>query len=455
MEMDCDCRDEGPFVMELRDRQVVRLVNSSTLQPSPLIFRAYQASPQQLVNMKADPALEAFHLEILDGVPAVGCLKWAPQPQTCLRILPNRSVDRKGGRGPWATFAIAARDAAGIALRSLGHGTEQPAYLAANTDNGFVATTSLQDPSSRWLFQPEHVASPFDSFDLTEHEYDTFARDGFVIVKGAVPNERVEDALRCINNLLGKGPAAWVVDPDAPTAPGEAPTHKLPPLGHPSIMELVSHTCLGAAVQRLLRGLPVQPGAGQLAVRFPVTDRLESFGDGVLTDAAYRVVHRDDSTQQFHIDGMGKESPLPFSLLCKIGLSDQTSQHCGNFTIFPGSHRNPDVIRWFFAHLSGNEGTAPKPPRPEVGEPLQVRLAPGDAVLVHPYLCHRVGTNTSPNVRYSVIFRFRTRDIAEHAADQEALVQNPMLDFPWFSRGGNACAEDAEAQKAKQQKTSS
>ncbi|CAE7648087.1 ypt2 [Symbiodinium sp. KB8] len=395
--MDPEC-DEKQFLTQLNDGQVVRLVSSTSAKLTPLepyIFRAYRASAQQLRKLELEPDLEAYSFEVVEeGVPALGM---SPQPESCLRILPNRSVDFKGGRGKWATFVIAARDAAGVALRSVGHGIEKPAFLAASS-SGFVAGASVQDPASRWLFQAHvnRMKRPFQDFEFSTEQYDAFAQDGFVILKGAVESDGVQAALRSINHLLGKGPEAWMVDTDAPTEPGEAPKRKLPTSSHPSIEALVTRTCLSVAVERLLGGVPAPPGAGNLAVRFPVVDRLEMSG-GSLTDAAKRVVERDDSTQQFHIDGMGKESPLPFSVLCKVALSDQTEEHSGNFTVFPGSHRNSDVVRWYFAHLS--TATSPKPSRPEVGSPLQLRLAPGDVVLAHPYLCHRVGTNTSPHIR--------------------------------------------------------
>ena len=462
--MDMECDDGIPFEVELGDLQVVRLVSSSTLQLAPFVFRAHRVSAQHLTKLEVEAALEAYHFEIVDDGTSEVTLSL--QPQKCLRILPNRSVDGSGGRGPWATFVVAARDAAGVALRTVGHGIEKPAYLAANSNSstssssvGFAAASSPQDPASRWFFEPVQVSSPFDSFDLSAHQYDDFARDGFAIVKDAVPTKLLEDALRFINNFIGKGPSAWVVDPEAPVEPGEGPKMKLPSSSHPSLMQLMSHTCLGVAAQRLLGAGKVRmPGSAQLAVRFPVTDRLESFG-GELTEAASRVVHRDNSTNQFHIDGTGKESALPFSLLCKVALSDQTAPHCGNFTVFPGSHRNPEVIRWYFAQLSGGRAAAvaAAPPRPEVGAPCQVRLAPGDAALVHPYLCHRIGTNTSPNVRYSVIFRMRSNDFAAHVADPDALARNPMLEFPWFpdSRRGYPGADLSKecAEKVKQQKT--
>ena len=125
--MDPEC-DEKQFLTQLNDGQVVRLVSSTSAKLTPLepyIFRAYRASAQQLRKLELEPDLEAYSFEVVEeGVPALGM---SPQPESCLRILPNRSVDFKGGRGKWATFVIAARDAAGVALRSVGHGIEKPA----------------------------------------------------------------------------------------------------------------------------------------------------------------------------------------------------------------------------------------------------------------------------------------------------------------------------------------
>ena len=444
---------------------MLRFVSSASQQATSSIFRVHRASAKQLRKLELDPALEAFNFEIVDDqAPA---MSFGPQPQTCLRIQRDRSVDGKGYMGPWATF-VAARDGPGprgVALRSVGH-VEEPAFLA---DGGkdFVASACSDDPASRWLFQSVHVSRPFEDFDLTPEQYQAFASCGFAILKRAVPMEYVNDALRYINHLIGQGPDSWVVDVDSPTESGEAPKLKLPSSKHPSIEALVTRTCLGVAVQRLLQS-PYHPaGGGQLAVRFPVTDLLESVdGTGKLTEAAQKVVHQNDSTEQFHIDGTGRESPLPFSVLLKIALSDQTSQHCGNFTVFPGCHRNSEVIRWYFGQISATKGVSkgaetgagqpPKPPKPAIGKPLQLQLAPGDAVLVHPYLCHRPGTNTSAHVRYSVFFRFRSRAFSKHALDRVALLQNPMLEFPWCTGGGVDCAEGSALEetphKIKQQK---
>mmetsp|Transcript_56312 Transcript_56312/g.134368 ORF Transcript_56312/g.134368 Transcript_56312/m.134368 type:complete len:452 (-) Transcript_56312:134-1489(-) len=445
---------------ELADGQVLRLVSSASQQAKSLVFRVHRASAKQLRTFELDPALKAFNLEIVDD--QAPPMSFGPQPQTCLRIQRDRSVDGKGFRGPWATFVVSARDESGprgVSLRSVGH-VEEPAFLADGGED-FVASASSDDPASRWLFQSVHVPRPFEDFDLTPQQYEAFARCGFMILKGAVPTEYVNGALRYINHLIGQGPDSWVVDLDSPTEPGEPPKLKLPSSRHPSIEALVTRTCLGVAVQRLLQS-PFGTGGAQLAVRFPVTDLLESV-DGKLTEAAYKVVHRDDSTEQFHIDGTGRESPLPFSVLLKVALSDQTSQHCGNFTVFPASHRNSEVIRWYFGQISATKGVGtraeagagqpPKPPKPAIGPPLQLQLAPGDAVLAHPYLCHRPGTNTSAHIRYSAFFRFRSKNFAKHAADRSALLRNPMLEFPWW---GADCAEGSALEetphKTKQQK---
>ena len=353
-------------------------------------------------------------------------------------------MDGKGGQGKWATFVLARDEAAGVALRALGHGLDQPAYLTASGNN-FAAALSGDDAASRWFFQAVHVKAPFDDFTLSEEEYAAFARDGYLILEKVVPDPLVDEALMYINNFVGQGPSSWVVDPDAMTEAGEDPKMKLRSSSHPSVMQLINCTCIGAAAERLLG-----PGRAQLAIRFPVIDRLEKEA-GKLTKAALDVVQRDDSRDHFHIDGTGKESPLPFSLLCKVALSDQSRPHRGNFTVFPGSHQKPQVIQWYFAQISKSRVSTPK--RPDVGEPLQVLLNVGDIVLVHPYVCHRIGTNTSPHVRYGVIFRFRSRDFVTNVSNPAKLFVNPMLEFTWYQHDRGCSADDqGRVDKTKQQK---
>ena len=422
-------------------------MNSSTQKASPFTFRAHRVSSRHLAKLEADPSLEAFGFEMLKEDAPVSLASKTP---TCLRILADRSVDGKGGQGKWATFVLARDEVAGVALRALGHDAE-PAYLTVIGDD-FAAARSSDDPAARWFFQPVHVSCPYDNFSLTRDQYAAFAKDGFVILRQVVPEPLVDDALAFINNFVGQGPSAWVLDTDAVTEPNDEPKMKLRSSSHPSIMQLVSQTCISAAAEQLLgSGRVMAPGSGQLAVRFPVVDRLEKV-NGELTEASLQVVHRDYSRDHFHIDGTGKESPLPFSLLCKVALSDQTGLHRGNFTIFPGSHRRPEVIDWHFSQIRKSRVNEHK--RPDAGEPLQVRLAVGDAVMVHPYLCHRIGTNTSPHVRYSVIFRFRTREFLTNISRPELLRQNPMLEFDWFAHDGDYNADDQgrEEDKTKRQK---
>ena len=90
------------------------------------------------------------------------------------------------------------------------------------------------------------------------------------------------------------------------------------------------------------------------------------------------------------------------------------------------------MIRWFQTMRGGGKDLVKEmnDGRPHLGAPLQVCLKPGDCALVHPYLAHRVGTNVSPNVRYSIIFRLTHNTFEEDAQDGDGLIANPMKIYP-------------------------
>ena len=417
---------------KLCDGQEVQLVNSSTQQAAPFTFRAHKVPPQELAKLEADPALEAFNFEILKHHAPVALATAGP---SYLRILPDRSVDGKGAEDQWATFIIESHDAAGVALRALGHGMDQPAYLAASGDH-IAAALSSDDFASRWFFQAGCVDARVDSFNLTEEQYSAFARDGFVILEDILRPDLVHDALMFINNRIGIA-SAWVVDTDVMTRPGEKPRMKLPPSSHPSVMQLVNQTCIGDAAERLLGSQrAIAPSCGELALLFPV-----------------RFKDRKDP-EQFSIDGTGKED-LPCSLLCKVALSDQKSPLGGSFAIFPGSHRKPEMIRWYLDQIGKN--LADTPERPKVGDPVEIRLSLGDAILMHPLVCRLIGTNRSRHVRYSVVFRFRSCGLVTDILNGDMPTSDQMLDFPCSlhsSRYGTGNGDGCQQGKEKQQRTS-
>lgn len=47
-------------------------------------------------------------------------------------------------------------------------------------------------------------------------------------------------------------------------------------------------------------------------------------------------------------------------------------------------------------------------PTDSVIQPVQVRAKPGDIILAHPMLAHRIGNNYSPHIRYACFYRLMT-----------------------------------------------
>jgi hypothetical protein len=324
--------------------------------------------------------------------------------ERALRILPNRSVDFSGGRGPWALFEVSEGSRSGVTLRVLGHARPNPMYLNATIVDGELVLGSSRcgdDASAQWFFhkvRAEAIPSDGNVFDdaivLADNQRAFFRDNGFLVIRGVVDSMSVEDARRTINHLLGKGPDAWHTDESGKT--------KLLPSQDAPILALVRNPSVWTIAQRFLgRGCVAPVGAGQLAVRFPI---IASDPKGLESSQT--------TASQWHVDGMEKSGTgLPFSLLVKVALSDQSQEGNGNFTVFPGSHTNPQLHHWYQLHRQGPSSlqSTAAPVKPDVGMPQQVCLAPGDAVFVHPLLAHCVGRNVSANIRYRSSFVCATR----------------------------------------------
>merc|ERR1711879_243065 len=111
-----------------------------------------------------------------------------------------------------------------------------------------------------------------------------------------------------------------------------------------------------------------------------------------------------------------------------VALSDQTHPSCGNLVAFSGSHHVlQPLIRGEVEAESGmfsNEsGAAERKPALTGGQ--QILLQPGDAVLLHQKVAHRVGVNTSPNIRYQIYFRL------SHVDHGLKLEDGSLLDDLW------------------------
>jgi len=279
-----------------------------------------------------------------------------------------------------------------------------------------------------------------------------FARDGFITLDRAVARRVVDAARHFVNNLLGKGPGAWEEDPEASAGSTDGPKFKLKHGNHHTLLATIYQSTVSSAIQQLMggQGSANAVGGAQLAIRFPVDNSVPKPSDDAAPGgniargtAAYGepapIAVQHCGQQGWHIDGMGREKMLPFGLLVLVALSDQSEEGHGNFTVWPGEHRNPAVRTWYHSGRGvrpSNEAEVTQEQRARFAEfaarkprlastPTQVLLKAGDVALVHPLLPHSVGVNTSPDPRYTIIMRFQSAQQEDH---EEAARADPLFE---------------------------
>jgi hypothetical protein len=147
---------------------------------------------------------------------------------------------------------------------------------------------------------------------------------------------------------------------------------------------------LKAAAEAFLgAGKVPEARGGQVALRFPGYADPPKVG-GAHIDGMYSPTN-----------GVTKGEIQHFTALAAVFLSDTSQPFCGNFSVWPGTHRT------FGEHFRehGPKTLLDGMPKVEMPEPEQVLAQPGDAVITHYTLAHSVAANVSPNVRYAIFFR--------------------------------------------------
>mmetsp|Transcript_8147 Transcript_8147/g.26231 ORF Transcript_8147/g.26231 Transcript_8147/m.26231 type:complete len:402 (+) Transcript_8147:1-1206(+) len=330
-----------------------------------------------------------------------------PQTAGSLRVRPNGAIDTQGGRGVWARFWVHCEpdDETAIRLQNVGHQEQRgtAVFLTASI------VPADQCPAAAPLPEPPAVL-------LSDEQKAAFVRDGFLVVRGIVGRDLIDAALRAINHQLGQGSAAWEQDDDGKEKlAGEVGSR------HSAAIHNLLHAspARGLAEQLIAGELSPQVG-GQIALRFPLPEG--------------RLGRPPKHEDQWHIDGMKKHAHMsPFQLLLGIALSSQADDDCGNLCVWPTHHTivAEAVQRAHVASLSstghdsstGDEWCGHRPALPAENA-TQVRLEPGDVVLAHQKLPHRVGLNRSPKIRYQVYFRLSSRQHDPATAAQQGLWEN-------------------------------
>lgn len=242
---------------------------------------------------------------------------------------------------------------------------------------------------------------------LSEQQMIDFGRDGYLHMPAAVSVEACRAAMQAINHNLGQG-----MDPSQMTKfRAQSYCPQLQP--EPVITDLFNESKAFAAAEQMIGGGKVQKaGGGQIALRFPAAPGGEPKGFGG------------------HIDGIGSGSNgIPvgefrrgFTMLCVVLLDDVLEQHCGNFTVWPGSHVLIEQVLKSSGPASLSKGT----PKTDPGPPMMTTGQQGDVIFVHYLTLHSVAPHIGPRIRYAAIFRVRHVDVATNG---EAAYTDKWLEF--------------------------
>ena len=165
--------------------------------------------------------------------------------------------------------------------------------------------------------------------------------------------------------------------------------------------------------------LPVQQrvGGAQVAFRFS-QPRPSGFWDGGGSIGAAASGGKLGGLG-WHIDGLDRGILNSFTLLIGIALSDQLADFSGNLCLHAGSHHTLSKYVSDYAHCidaAASSGLSELEQRqqafelarrnkPDLGEPVQIKLSRGDVVVVLHRIAHRGGPNYSDSIRRMVYFR--------------------------------------------------
>lgn len=380
----------------------------------------------------------------------------ASRPDLCLSA---------SASGKLVVCQTAAGDVSGCSFVELGHRSLSCGSPRAHRESG--TTSCAQSP------EPTSTRTPRSSASVLEREeLHAFARDGFLVVRGAVPDALCRAASAVVLSELGR--------PGAVVPGGSVSNSSFDAVGKleggvcnwPQLSDLLLHPRSGAgACTAQLMGVPrmAQVAVGQrlpcqVALRFPEPLLAEaSLGGAGLALRARPLTGRELA---WHVDGSRQRSYHPFTLLVGVALSDcgpfssagaSPRELHGNLCVWPGSHedlrRAPasricDVgvdlegllsagapLKGFEGLSAASDQTVLPPGRSPC--PVPLRLRKGDCVLLHPRTAHAAAPNYSADsIRVMAYFRVRHPSLFREAAaraQEGATCNDVFFDLPAVS----------------------
>ncbi len=261
--------------------------------------------------------------------------------------------------------------------------------------------------------------------------------DGYTLLRSIVPPHIIEIANCTMTELLGSVDMSYVGDKAKmdPMQRNQDPYFLTGSINHLDLLALYYASPIVGIIDSLLYGATPGSGRGQgkgewqppvhgaqVAYRFsqPRPSLAPSFGG-----------RQSLGGRGWHIDGLERGQYGSFSFLVGFALNDQPEEFSGNLCLHPGSHHalQPYLHAYALQSLAqvqaqaqarssrssseDGRGQAARLPKPDLGEPVQVCLQAGDAVIALHKVAHRGGPNYSREVRRMLYFRVSHRRHAE------------------------------------------
>ena len=221
---------------------------------------------------------------------------------------------------------------------------------------------------------------------MTQQQERDFEDKGFIILEDFLPQDELERLLAAVEQVAARVRQATNLEPDDPFAIRNALAH------HEAFLDLIDHpTMLPLVVDAI--GWNIQIRTTHLDYRPPYPRDMEAgvvgSGKGADHQAAYRnVAWHPDLAGDYLFEAPALDGRLPFmEIKAFYVLSDLSASNSGNLWMVPGSHkRKPQELRTRDSQV-------------DPAEAVELKLAPGAAVLWRTATWHCVGPNLSNKTR--------------------------------------------------------
>ena len=275
------------------------------------------------------------------------------------------------------------------------------------------------------------------SIAMTVQQEKDFEDKGFIILEHFLTQDELERLLSAVDEMALKIRETSCLKPEEPFAIRNALAH------HTAFLDLIDHPRMLPLVIDAI-GWNIQIRTSHLDYRPPYPRELKAGdigrGNGEDHEKGYRnVLWHPDLAGDYLFEAPSLDGRLPFmEVKVFYVLSDLSESNCGNLWLLPGSHkRPPQELRDSDRDVNANEA-------------VELKLAPGAAVLWRTATWHCVGPNLSNKTRkvMHVGYHYRWLRPADYIQQDPDLIANssPIRRqlLGALSTGKNPLGDDSE-----------